>query len=89
MGRSMDVVDSRPLQHRESRFRASNPNFPFVHEQTTPAALRTGWKLGNGAVAEFEKGRALFFNARPFKQVAGHHGNAIKVHRRGSLLFVE
>ena len=41
MGRSMDVVDSRPLQHRESRFWASNPKFPFVHEQTTPAALRT------------------------------------------------
>ena len=35
------AFDGRPLQHRESRFWASNPKFPFVHEQTTPAALRT------------------------------------------------
>ena len=36
------AFDGRPLQHREIRFWASNPKFPFVHEQTTPAASRTG-----------------------------------------------
>ena len=38
------AFDGRPLQHCESRFWASsNPKFPFVHEQTTPAASsRTG-----------------------------------------------
>ena len=41
------VFDGRPLQHRESRFWASNPKFPFVHEQTTPAASRTGSKVLN------------------------------------------
>ena len=34
------AFDGRPLQHCESRFWASNPKFPFVHEQTTPAASR-------------------------------------------------
>ena len=35
------AFDGRPLQHHESQFWASNPKFPFVHEQTTPAASRT------------------------------------------------
>ena len=36
------MADGRPLQHCESRFWASsNPKFPVVHEQATPAASRT------------------------------------------------
>ena len=58
------AFDGRPLQHRESRFWASNPKCPLVHEQTTPAASRTA-------------GRRFFFPASVFffrDQICGHLG---------------
>ena len=46
------AFDGRPLQHRESRFLASNAKFPFVHEQTAPSEFLTARACSSRCASE-------------------------------------